>query len=107
MVRSTSTEALPRTGTGARLVPGVPSGQMLRVSFRSLIGTSPTVVLASCLKFCVDGTLRGSDNCIVAQSSDGFWRVGGKLHRELDCDGPVRIRMVVPGRAAPFGYGPF
>ena len=107
MVKSTSFEALPRTDTGARLMPAPAGGQMLRVSFRSLIGNTPTVVLASCLRFCMDGTLRGSDHCIVAHSSDGFWKVGGKLHRELDCEGPVRIHVVVPGRESPCAYGPF
>lgn len=107
MFKSTSPGALPRTDTGARLAPATPGGQMLRVCFRSLIGHPPTVVLASCLKFCQDGTLRGADHCIVAHSSDGFWKVGGKLHRELECDGPVRIRVVFPGSDTPLGYGPF
>lgn len=107
MVKFTSPQAPARTDTGARLAPATMRGQMLRVSFRSLVGDSPTVMLASCLRFCEDGTLRGSDHCIVAQSSDGFWKVGGKLHRELDCDGPVRVRLVVPGRDTPLEIGPF
>jgi hypothetical protein len=106
MVKPTSPKAT-RTDTGATLGPAAVRGQMRRVSIRTLTGDSPTVMLASCLRFCVDGTLRGSDHCIVAHSSEGFWKVGGKLHRELDCDGPVRVRLVVPGRDTPLEIGPF
>jgi hypothetical protein len=80
---------------------------MLRIAFRSLSGEPPTLMLASCLRFCADGTLRGSDNCVVARSEEGCWRVGGKLHRDLDCDGPVRLRLVMPGRDKPLDIGPF
>jgi hypothetical protein len=80
---------------------------MLRISFRTLSGDTPTLMLASCLRFCADGTLRGADHCIVAQGSEGCWKVGGKLHRELDCDGPVRLRLMMPGREQPLELGPF
>lgn len=96
-----------RTDTGAWLGPAAARGQMLRISFRSLTGDSPTVLLASCLRFCGDGTLRGSDHCVVAESSDGFWKVSGRLHRELDCDGPVRLRVALPERDTPLELGPY
>jgi hypothetical protein len=95
------------TDTGARLVPAAARRQMLRIAFRSLSGDAPTLMLASCLRFCADGTLRGADNCVVARSEEGCWKVGGKLHRDLDCDGPVRLRFTVPGRATPVEIGPF
>jgi hypothetical protein len=96
-----------RTDTGARLVAGAARGQMLRISFRTLSGDTPTLMLASCLRISADGTLRGADHCVVAQSIDGCWKVGGKLHRELDCDGPVRLRLMMPGREHPLELGPF
>jgi hypothetical protein len=80
---------------------------MLRVNFRSLSGDSPTLMIASCLRFSADGTLRGPDNSIVASCLDGCWKVGGRMHRELDCEGPVRVRLARrPG--LPEAYlGPF
>lgn len=95
------------TDTGAGFVPGAARRQMLRISFRSLSGDTPTVMLASCLRFCTDGTLRGADNCVVAQTVEGCWKVGGKLHRELECSGPVNLRLVMPGQDAPLRMGPF
>ncbi|HET9862590.1 MAG TPA: hypothetical protein VFP37_04045, partial [Steroidobacteraceae bacterium] len=86
-----------RTDTGAELVPAGARRQMLRLNFRTLSGDAPTLMLASCLRFCDDGALRGADNCIVARSTEGCWRVGGKLHREFECDGPVRLRLTMPG----------
>jgi hypothetical protein len=80
---------------------------MLRINFRSLSGDAPTLMLASCLRFCEDGTLRGADHCVVARCEEGCWRLGGKLHRELDCDGPVRLRLTMPGRDTPLDIGPF
>jgi hypothetical protein len=96
-----------RTDTGAELVPAGARRQMLRVNFRTLSGDTPTLMLASCLRFCDDGALRGADNCIVARSSEGCWQVGGKLHREFECDGPVRVRLMMPGQKSPIELGPF
>ena len=79
---------------------------MLRISLRALSGDIPTVMLASCLRICTDGTLRGSDNCVVAQNIDGCWQIGGKLHRELDCDGPVNVQLWMRGET-PRRLGPF
>ena len=96
-----------QTEVGAKLVPGPVRKQMLRISFRSLSGDVPTLMLASCLRIYSDGTLRGADNCVVAHSVEGCWKVGGKLHRELDCEGPVRLRLLMPGMDAPVHQGPY
>ena len=80
---------------------------MLRISFRQVSGDPPTLMLASCVRFCTDGTLRGADNCIVARNVEGCWMVGGKLHRELECDGPVRVRVGLSDHGVPLHIGPF
>ncbi len=80
---------------------------MLRLNFRSLTGDAPTLMLASCLRVNADGTLRGSDNCVVAQSIEGCWRVSGRLHRDLDCEGPVLLRLNPGAHMTPVYFGPF
>jgi hypothetical protein len=95
------------TDTGSRLVAAPARRQMLRISFRALSGDTPTLMLATCLRICTDGTLRGADNCVVANCVEGCWKVGGKLHRELECEGPVRLRLHMPGQPAPLHLGPF
>lgn len=80
---------------------------MLRISLRSLAGDPPTVLLARCVRFCGDGTLRGSDNSVIAHRVDSCWKLGGKLHREVECEGPVRVRLTTPGHGAAVVLGPF
>lgn len=62
---------------------------------------------AICVRFCADGTLRGPDNYVVARALDGAWRVSGRMHRDLECEGPLRIRVVTGLREAPQLLGPF
>lgn len=80
---------------------------MLRLNFRSMTGDAPTLMLASCVRFNADGTLRGSDNCVVAKSIEGCWRVSGRLHRDLDCEGPVLLRLNLGAQVTPVYFGPF
>ena len=80
---------------------------MLRVNFHPGLGHAPTVLLAPFLRFCADGFLRGPDNYVVALCVEGLWQVGGRAHRELDCEGPVRVRVVARPGAAPVCLGPF
>jgi hypothetical protein len=80
---------------------------MLRLNFRSMRGDSPTLMLAACVRFCADGTLRGPDNYVIARSQEGGWQVGGRLHRELDCEGPVRLRLSTGAHESPRYFGPF
>jgi hypothetical protein len=81
---------------------------VLRLTFHAGVGDLPTLMLASCVRFCADGTLRGPDNYIVARCVSGLWTVRGRTHRELDCEGPLNLRITssesnVPVRRGPFG----
>lgn len=64
-------------------------------------------MLAAFVRFCADGTLRGPDNYVVARCVEGLWHVGGRTHRELDCEGPVRVRVTSQASQAPVHFGPF
>ena len=79
----------------------------MRVSFHAGPGDSPTLMLASFVRFCADGSLRGPDNYVVARCIDGLWQVGGRAHRELDCKGPVRVRITPRPGEVPVHHGPF
>jgi len=80
---------------------------LLRVSFHAGQGDTPTLMLAPFVRFCADGALRGPDNYVVAHCVEGIWQVGGRAHRELDCEGPVRVRITSrPGDSA-VQHGPF
>jgi hypothetical protein len=80
---------------------------LLRVSFYAGKADTPTLMLASFVRFCADGCLRGPDNYVVARCVEGLWQVGGRAHRELDCEGPVRVRITPRPGAAPVHHGPF
>src|SRR5687767_4352006 len=80
---------------------------MLRLNFRSIRGDSPTLMLASCVRFYADGTLRGPDNYVIARCLEGAWQVGGRLHRELECEGPVSLRLTMKDSDVPLRLGPF
>jgi hypothetical protein len=64
-------------------------------------------MLATCVRFCDDGTLRGPDNYIIARQLDGGWQVAGRMHRELQCEGPVRLRLMKTAREPTVMLGPF
>lgn len=66
---------------------------MLHLSFRSPVGDAPTLITALFVRFCADGTMRAPDNYVVARRVDGAWNIRGRLHRELVCEGPVRLRV--------------
>lgn len=83
------------------------SSPLLRLNFHVGISDAPTLMVASVVRFCADGLLRGPDNFVVARCVDGLWQVGGRAHRELDCEGPVRIRIVSRAGEAPIYHGPF
>jgi hypothetical protein len=80
---------------------------VLRLNFRTTLGDSPTLMQAACVRFCADGTLRGPDNYVIARYLEGGWRVGGRLHRELECEGPVRLRLTLREREPSRMLGPF
>lgn len=80
---------------------------MLRLTFHAGKGDSPTLMLAAFVRFCADGNLRGPDNYVVARCVEGLWHVGGRAHRELDCEGPVRVRITSRASDEPVHRGPF
>jgi hypothetical protein len=80
---------------------------LLRLNFHAGQGDPPTLMLATFVRFCADGSLRGPDNYVVAQCVEGLWQVGGRAHRELDCEGPVRVRVISRAGEAAVQYGPF
>ena len=80
---------------------------MLRLNFLTLRGDAHTLMIAACVRFAVDGTLRGPDNSVIARCLEGEWQVGGRMHREFECEGPVRVRLSLgPGEPARL-LGPF
>lgn len=70
-------------------------------------GDAPTLAVATFFRFCADGTLRGPENYLVARCVDGGWTLSGRMHRELDCEGPVRLRYSMGAAEAPMSLGPF
>lgn len=64
-------------------------------------------MLATFVRFCADGNLRGPDNYVVARFTEGAWHVGGRSHRELECEGPVHVRIVSRAGESAVQYGPF
>jgi len=63
-------------------------------------------MLAAFVRFCADGSLRGPDNYVVGRCMEGLWRVGGRSHRELDCEGPVRVRITLRAGESSVQHGP-
>jgi hypothetical protein len=80
---------------------------VLRLTFHAGRGDLPTLMLAACVRFCADGTLRGPDNYVVARCVSGLWNVGGRTHRELDCEGPLHLRITSRESGLPVRRGPF
>lgn len=80
---------------------------VLRLNFHATQGDPPTTMLAAFVRFCADGNLRGPDNYVVAQCAEGLWQVSGRSHRELDCEGPVRVRIVSRAGESAIQHGPF
>lgn len=80
---------------------------MLRLNFLNLRGDAHTLMIAACVRFSVDGTLRGPDNSVIARCLEGGWQVGGRLHREFECEGPVRVRLSLASGEPPRLLGPF
>ena len=64
-------------------------------------------MLASFVRFCADGNLRGPDNYVVARCVEGLWHVGGRTHRELNVEGPVRVRITTRENGTTMHRGPF
>src|SRR5690349_1222629 len=81
--------------------------RMLRLNFRSINGDAPKLAVATFFRFQADGTLRGPENYLVARCVDGCWQLSGSTHRELDCEGPLKLRLAKGTNEAPLMLGPF
>jgi len=80
---------------------------MLRLNFRTGKGEPPKLIQTSFVRFCADGTLRGPENYVVARCAESGWWVGGTLHRELECEGPLRLRVTRGAGEPLLHYGPY
>lgn len=80
---------------------------MLRVIFNAGPDSPRTVLAATFLRFCADGSVRGPDNCVVARCVDGLWRIREREHRELGCEGAAIVRITLRPGEPPTLHGPF
>ncbi len=67
---------------------------MITLVFRPVLGESPVSVRGAYFRICADATLRGPDNAIAASYCKGLWQLGHRLHRSLECSGPLYLRVV-------------
>ena len=51
------------------------------------------LVRGAYFRICVDGTLRGPDNAVMASYSAGFWQLGRKQYRVLEFREAIYLRM--------------
>jgi hypothetical protein len=80
---------------------------MLRLTFHAALGDLAVQSRATYFRFCADATLRGPDNSLAATRVDGFWRIGQRLFRQMDCLGPVLLRVRRTPSAVPISMGPY
>ena len=66
---------------------------MITLTFRPLSGESVILVRGAYFRICADGTLRGPDNAVTASYTDGFWQLGRRQNRILECREPVYLRV--------------
>lgn len=65
---------------------------MLVLNFPEMPGGALVHSRSHCFRFCADGTLRGADNAVAAVHTQGAWRLGQRLLRDIECTGPVLVR---------------
>lgn len=66
---------------------------MITLAFRPASGESVILVRGAYFRICADGTLRGPDNAVTANYSDGHWQLGRKQHRIVECREAVYLRV--------------
>jgi len=66
---------------------------VITLTFRPLSGESVILVRGVYFRICADGTLRGPDNAVTASYTDGFWQLGRRQNRILECREPVYLRV--------------
>lgn len=80
---------------------------MLRLLFHPGARGEPALARAPYFRLCSDGTLRGSDNSIVARREGNGWRLGQRLFCDWECTGPVKLRVRAARVADSALLGPF
>jgi hypothetical protein len=80
---------------------------VLRLSFRAGSGESPKLIHSTFVRFCVDGTIRGPDDYVIARRADSGWWVAGSLHRIVECEGPLYVRITGDRLEPARNLGPF
>jgi len=66
---------------------------VITLTFRALSNDSMIFVRGTYFRICADGTLRGPDNAVTANYSDGLWQVARTQHRILECRATVYLRV--------------
>lgn len=66
---------------------------MITLTFRPLSGESVILVRGAYFRICADGTLRGPDNAVTANYTDGLWQLGRRQHRMVECRESVYLRV--------------
>ena len=66
---------------------------MITLTFRALDGESVMLVRGAYFRICADATLRGPDNAVAASYTNGFWQLGRRRHRTLECREAVYLRV--------------
>lgn len=66
---------------------------MITLTFRPLSDESVILVRGAYFRICADGTLRGPDNAVTANYTDGLWRLGRRQHRMLECREAIYLRV--------------
>ena len=80
---------------------------MLILTFHAALGDSAIQSRATYFRLCADATLRGPDNALAATRFNDCWRVGQRLFRQMDCAGPVLLRVKRTPSAEPISMGPY
>jgi hypothetical protein len=77
---------------------------VITLTFRALSNDSMIFVRGTYFRICADATLRGPDNAVAANYTDGLWHVARKQHRVLECRAAVYLRVTTPdGRRKSIG----
>lgn len=66
---------------------------MITLTFRALSGEWVIPVRGAYFRICADGTLRGPDNAIAANYTQGHWQLGRRRNRTLECREALYLRV--------------
>jgi hypothetical protein len=84
-----------------------PRAALLTLQFPVAVGAAPHALRATCFRFGADGTCRSGDNSIAATRENEGWRTCRGLYKDLECIGPVVVRVRKTRNGATESLGPF